>query len=334
MQKRVTLQDIADRLNITKVSVSKAINNQPGISEELRKRILSLAYETGYLKAGGNQMSKADSFAFIVQHKFFLTENESFYSTIYYHLNSICMANKKNLFLYVINPKDEENSILQQINKGSIEGIFIAGEIKEAYLHMLVNIGIPMIFIDFNNPHFQNDCILVDNFNISYYATTYLIDRGHKKLGFIGNMFSSSNVLDRFYGFQKALLTYRLEYRDDWILSNYNPETGYHVLDFQIPGEMPTAFVCHCDMSAYFLIQKLNSLGVSVPEDISVISFDNTALAQTCNPPLTSVDISKQEFAVLAFDMLNSRICHPKNDVRQVYINTKICERDSVKALK
>lgn len=332
MKKRVTLQDIADKLNITKVSVSKAINNQPGISEELRKKILTIAYETGYFKANGNYKSNANNFAFIVQQKFFM-ENESFYTTIYYHLNSICVAKGKNLFLFVVDPDVTQGGTLNQINKNTIDGLFIGGEINETYLHMLTNIGIPMIFIDFNNPHFQNDCILIDNFNISFFAACYLIDRGHRKIGFVGNNFLYSNVLDRFYGFRKALSTYNLEYREEWTLNNYNQQTGYHILDVQLPHEMPTAFMCHCDMSAYFLIQKLSSMNIRVPEDISVISFDNTSLAQTCTPPLTSMDISKKEFAVLGFDMLNFRIRHPKNDVRQVYINTKICERDSVRSL-
>jgi LacI family transcriptional regulator len=86
-------------------------------------------------------------------------------------------------------------------------------------------------------------------------------------------------------------------------------------------------------MSAYFLIQKLNSLGVKVPEHVSLISFDNTMLAQTCNPPLTSVDISEQEFATLAYDLIISWIGHPKSDIRQVYPNTKIIERESIKSL-
>jgi LacI family transcriptional regulator len=332
LKKRVTLQQIADQLNISKVSVSKAINNQPGISEELRKKILNLAYESGYFKTSVNRNTRSNNFAFIVQQKFFM-RNEDFYTVIYYHLNEICTAQGKNLLLFVVNPDDTSSGTFTQINKNTIDGFFIGGEINEAYLHMLANMAIPMIFIDFSNPHFNNDCILIDNFNISFFATSYLYDRGHHKIGFVGNNFSYANVLDRYYGFRKALATYKLDYNEEWVLNNYNHETGYHTLDIQLPKEMPTAFVCHCDMSAYFLIQKLNSMNIRVPEDISIISFDNTLLAQTCNPPLTSVDINKKEFAALAYDMLNARIRHPQSEIRRVYLNTKICERKSVKSL-
>ncbi|HHY83796.1 MAG TPA: LacI family transcriptional regulator [Clostridiales bacterium] len=332
MKKRVTLQDIADKLNISKVSVSKAINNQPGISEDLRKKILSLAYESGYIKTNANHHIRSNNFAFIVQQKFFI-RNENFYTVIYYHLNELCTADGKNLLLFVVNPDDTENGVFTQLNKNTVDGFFIGGEINESYLHMLNNMGIPMVFIDFFNPHVNKDCVLIDNFNISFYVTSYLFYKGHRKIGFVGNQFSTANVLDRFYGYRKALNTYNLEYREEWLLNNYNQETGLHTLDIELPKEMPTAFVCHCDMSAYFFIQKLNSLNIRVPEDVSIISFDNTMLAQSCTPPLTSVDINKKEFASMAYDLLNNRIRHPQNEVRRTYLNTKIYERESVKSI-
>jgi len=329
-KRRVTLQDIADNFNVTRVSVSKAINNQPGISEELRKRILNFAFETGYMKANGQKSANADSFAFLVQHRFYM-ENENFYSVIFNNLNSICQAKGKRLQLFVVDPEAIDNSMLNQLNKSSIDGIFIGGEVSEKLLHMLKNLGIPIVYIDFNNHHIRNDCILVDNFSISYIATNYLIDQGHTRIGFVGNGFTSSNVMDRYYGYRKALSSSNLEFREEWLLNNYDGNTGYYSLDFAVPIEMPTAFVCHCDMSAYFLIHRLTLMGLKVPDHISIISFDNTLLAETSSPPLTSVDISKKEFAVAAYNMLNSRILHPKSDVRQVLINTKIVERESVK---
>lgn len=331
--KKVTLQQIADQLNITKVSVSKAINNQAGISDELRKKILEAAYDLGYFINRPNTTVKANKFAFIIQKRFFL-ENENFYTAIYYYLSKKCMANGKALSLFVINNiEDDEIQINQHISKNAFDGIFIGGEIKDIYYYMLSNLGIPSVSIDYCSPHVQSDCILTDNFNIGHLVATYLIDKGHRKIGFVGNVFSTSNVLDRFYGYRKALTTAKLEFREEWNINNYDPATGYHVLDIQLPAELPTAFICHCDMSAYFLVQKLNIMNIKVPDDVSVISFDNTSLAQTCTPSLTTVDIGKEDFAKHAYDILLSRIKHPDADSRRVYLNTRIIERESVKVL-
>jgi len=329
-KKRITLQDIADYFNITRVSVSKAINNQPGVSEELRKKILDFAFKSGYTKANGQNIIKANSFAFIVQHRFFM-ENDNYYSAIFNHLNTLCQTKGKRLQLFVVEHEAIDNSMLNQINKNSVDGIFIGGEICEKILHMLMNLGIPIVYIDFHNHRINHDSVLVDNFNISFIATNYLIDRGHTEIGFVGNSFT--NVMDRYYGYRKALNANNIDFREEWVLSNYNEQTGYYILDFVLPKKMPTAFVCHCDMSAYFLIHKLASMDLKVPDHISIISFDNTLLAETCSPPLTSVNISKKEFAVSAYNMMNSRILHPKNEARQMFINTEIFERDSVKNL-
>lgn len=327
-KKRVTLQDIADYFEVTRVSVSKAINNQPGVSEELRRKILNFAFEAGYIKANGQNVTKTNSFAFIIQHRFYM-ENDNFYSAIFNNLNTLCQSKGKRLQLFVVEHEAIDNSILNQINRNSVDGIFIGGEICEKILHMLTNLGLPLVYIDFHNHRINNDSVLVDNFNISYIATNYLIDRGHTEIGFVGN--SLINVMDRYYGYRKALNAANLQFREEWLLSNYNEQTGYYTLDLVLPRKLPTAFVCHCDMSAYFLIHKLALTGLKVPDHISIISFDNTLLAETCSPPLTSVNISKKEFAVSAYSMMNSRILHPKNEAKQTLINTKIIERDSVK---
>jgi LacI family transcriptional regulator len=333
MGNRVTLQDIANNFNVTKVSVSKAINNQPGISQELREKILAYAYESGYKKASRKNDVTANTFAFVVQKNFFL-DNEDFYTVIFRKLNSLCQNKGQKLFLFVVNPDDQKDETLNQLNKNIVNGIFIGGEISGRILYTLNNVGIPMVYIDFRDHHIPKDCIIIDNYGSGYEVTNYLIDRGHRRVGFINNDLFTSNVFDRFYGYRKALLTNNLEYREEWTINNFNRQTGYYMLDYQLPKELPTAFVCQCDMAAYFFIQKLNSIGKRVPEDISVISFDNTNLAQTCTPPLTSVNISKDEFAIKAMKLMNTRINNLSDDIRQEYIDTRIVTRKSVLELK
>jgi len=327
--KKVTLQNIADLLNISKVSVSKAINNQPGISNDLREKILNSAHELGYFNHKPSPVVIPENFAFIVHKNFFL-EIDDFYSRIHYYLNNKCQANSITLTLFTIQYKDDDKVKLpEKLTKDNFDGIFIAGELRENYLFALKNLGIPMVAIDFTNPHIELDCILVDNFNLGYFLATHLIDRGHKKIGFVGKRFPE-NVLDRFYGYKKALERADLPYRDEWNLANNDPQTGYYTLDIQFPEQMPTAFICHCDMSAYFLIQSLKSKNIRVPDDVSVVSFDNTHLAETCLPRLTSVDIDKKKFAHHAFESLGNRIIQPDSPYQRIYLQTSIVQRDSV----
>ena len=97
---------------------------------------------------------------------------------------------------------------------------------------------------------------------------------------------------------------------------------------------MPDAFVCHCDMAAYFLIQRLTMRGIKVPEDVSIISFDNTLLSESCTPALTSVNISTREIAEKSFQLIVERINNPHMSTQRIYTASTIIERDSVRNIK
>lgn len=328
---KVTMQNIADKLGISKVSVSKAIRNQPDIGEDLKRKILQTANEMGYFNERQSLVSKIERFAFLVPKRFFL-ENENFYTTIYYYLNKKCLNNNLNLSLFVINSAEEKDlTIPAALNNLNIGGLLLAGEIDEAYLFALSNLNIPMLSIDFYKPHLQIDCILTDNFYISYSATTHLIDKGHRKIGFVGNPKQTSSIMDRYFGFQKALAFNNLSFSEDWNIINNDPISGRYTLDFSLPEELPTAFVCHCDMAAYFLIQKLLGMGLNVPDDVSIVSFDNTEISRTCSPKLTTVDINKKDFAYMAFDQMMKRVQCPELPPQRIFINAEFIERQSVK---
>ncbi len=331
--KCISMQTIADELDISKVTVYKALNNQPGVSKELKDKIILKGKELGYIKDSGNNIPKLKKLVYIVPKRYFL-ENENFYSSIYYYLNNECMDESFELSLFIIDRNSEENAIIPQpVTKSYYDGIFIAGEFCVSYLDALCFLNPPKISIDFYKPHFEIDSIIADNFFSGYYATNYLLEKGHTKVGFLGDPKQTSSISDRFFGYLKALDAYNLSYKKQWHLVNNDSDTGYYKLDIELPSEMPTSFICHCDMAAYFLIQKLNSVGISVPGDISVVSFDNTVLSQENKLSLTTIDISTRDFAFKALKQMKARIKDPLLPYQRIYIHTQLIERSSVKSL-
>jgi LacI family transcriptional regulator len=327
--KKVTLQNIADQLGVTKVTVGKALSNQPGVGDVLRRKILGKANEMGYVAKRKAHGLSFNSIAFIIHTHYFNISTEDFYTRIFSHFNRICQDGGCIPSLFVLTKEEiEQMAIPKQL--GECGGIVVAGELPEPYLFSLCSMGIPLVMLDSASPHMQKDCVVVNNFQLGYLAAMHLIDKGHTRLGFISKDHLSPNVTDRLYGFRKALDREGIALREDWLLSNTSKRSTYYTLNAPLPGDMPTAFVCHCDMAAYFMIQTLTAAGYNVPEDISIISFDNTNLAGTCVPPLTSFDISKEQFAVYAYELLLNRIANPGSDYRTLYIDTKLIERDSV----
>ena len=329
---KVTMQTIADRIGISKVSVSKALNGQPGISQTLRREIQKTALEMGYMRQSEAGL-KHRKLAFVVPKRFFL-KNENFYTTIYYYLNKKCQISGQALSNFVVNSEEERCLATPSLlSTDNFDGIFIAGEISENYLKSLVRLGIPIVLIDFYKASMNLDCIISDNFYLGYCATVHLIENGHRKIGFIGDIHETTSIMDRYYGYCKALRQNGLPVNDRWHIVNNDPQTGVYNLDVELPEDLPTAFVCHCDMAAHFLMQSLVKAGFSVPADVSVISFDNTDLSRFTTPKLSTFDISRQKIALEAFGRMMGRLDDRAGEPQRIYINNSFIARESIKKI-
>ncbi len=325
---KVTMDDIAKKLGITKVSVSKAINNQPGLSDKLREEIIKLANEVGYTK--GKVNSPVYNLAFISPKRFFL-EDDTFYTTIYYYINKHCINTNDTLRCFVINNDQETKcEIPSQLYRDAFDGIFLGGQLSSTYLERLKEIKSAFVAIDFYSQDFDADCIITDNYYMGFRVTNYLIKHGHKKIGFVGDITQTSSICDRYFGYLKALRLAGLSSCDDWVLINSNAVTGDYIVDINLPREIPTAFVCHCDKAAFMLIQTLENSGIRVPADVSVISFDNTSICEMMSPKLTSVEIDRKLIANQSMRLMQARISNPNAPYQKIYNNSVIIERSSV----
>ena len=327
--KRVTLQDIGDKLNLSKVTVYNALNNKPGLSEETRNLVLQTAKAMNY-KPSNSHFKTGLTFVFAIHRAFFCSQSEKFYTNIYYHLINECkyIESSINLLLY-----DDENEFLislkEEIEKNYLSGIFFAGETSTHIMESVKDISIPVVYIDFYSPSFSNNYVFLDNYHSSLLVTNYLINHGHTNIGFIGNTKSTSAICDRYFGYLKALMFADITPNPKWFI-NQNIEKTLD-LDKILPDELPTAFVCHCDEAARALYLALRLKNLSVPDDISVISFDNTDICKELKPNLTSVGASKERYAKRSLELMLDTINGNKEGSKT--LRPTLHERASVKKL-
>ena len=323
---KTTMQDIADHLDISKVSVSKALNGKSGVSDELRRSILAAAQEMGYDRMPAETVPQL-RFAFIVSKHFFL-ETDAFYSEMYYRFSYQCLEIGATASLIIVSSGDEESLRLPaQLQMEDFSGIAVAGEMSDAFLRLLEKPGRPLVLMDFESYAVSGHSILTDNYHWGSLITQKLVDMGHRKIGFVGQPGSTKSISDRYFGYRRTLLNNKLPFREEWVLVNNDTATGLYTSATQLPQDMPTAFVCHCDMAAHYLLATLNEHGYHCPEDVSIMSFDNTRLAETCCPPLTSVDIEPREFVRLALELLTSEELRSANT--RFYLSASLVERQS-----
>lgn len=314
MAKAVKLSDIAERVGVSTVTVSKALSGQKGVSEEVREKIRSIAEELGYQQpsaARKSQNHKNFNIGILISERF-LVKYESFYWQMYQAVATRATAEECFTMLEVIGKAEEESSRMPKlVQERKVDGIIVIGKMMDAYLqHLNTEAGIPVIYLDYYNGREASDSVISNSYYGTYELTYYLYRMGHRKIAYVGTLLAMESITDRYFGYKKALLELGLEQKKEWVLDDRHIETGEidTVNMLQIPKDMPTAFVCNCDLTASFLIKKLKDNGYRVPEDISVVGFDNYLYPGLSDIQITTYEVDLKEMAKKAVYNMISKI--------------------------
>lgn len=314
MAKAVKLSDIAERVGVSTVTVSKALSGQKGVSEEVREKIHSIAEELGYQQpsaARKSQNHKNFNIGILISERF-LVKYESFYWQMYQAVATRATAEECFTMLEVIGKAEEESSRMPKlVQERKVDGIIVIGKMMDAYLqHLNTEAGIPVIYLDYYNGREASDSVISNSYYGTYELTYYLYHMGHRKIAYVGTLLAMESITDRYFGYQKALLELGLEQKKGWVLDDRHIETGEidTVNMLQIPKDMPTAFVCNCDLTASFLIKKLKDNGYRVPEDISVVGFDNYLYPGLSDIQITTYEVDLEEMARRAIHNMINKI--------------------------
>lgn len=332
---KLSLDTIAKELGVSKVTVSKALNDKEGVSEELRKKIKAKADELGYRINGlakALKSNKAYNIGVLVP-EWFIQSANTYYFEVYALLVRQFATYGYNGVMEVLERSAENDLILPRMYlERKIDGLMILGECSHDYLTLFEDIGIPVLFLDFDISDIDVDSLTQDNYYSGQLITNYLINKGHKKIGFIGNIYSTSSIKDRYLGYYRALLDAHIELNQDYIISDRNEE-GI-LTEFEVPNILPTSYVCNNDEVAYQVVKKLLDKNIRVPEDISVVTFDNTIYSNLSAVKLTTIDTNVKQMVEAATKAIIKKINVPTKVYDRILIKGTIIERDSVKELK
>lgn len=302
-----TMQDIADTLGISKNSVYLALNDKPGVSESLKKRILETADSMGY----GGFLSGAKSRCIMVVTPEYLRNDAFFYSEVFW---AVEREAKKRGYLSIsasISPESEAQLQLPALPEGvEVTGFLLVGILQRAYVKKLSGMQIPMICVDIPYPGLPMTCIASANHSGGYTAAKHLIDKGHSRIGFIGPIHTAQSVYERWCGFQQAMEQASLPVDGSFNITGQPGQFELFdtadVLEPRFAGinRYPTAWFCAGDRIAITVINLLTVRGVRVPEDVSVIGFDDIPLAQIVMPQLTTMHVDRSRMGRLAVEYL------------------------------
>lgn len=334
MAKAVRMADIAEKLGVSIVTVSKALAGKDGVGDELRTSILKLADEMGYCGKSGSAPAEKSYQIGILNSYFYLEKGSSFYWSLYERLLKYLSAAGDIGILEVVSEEDTQKlNCPRLVQEKRVDGIIVMGPFPEEYYRMLGSLGVPMVILDSYNAQLGFDSVISDGYYGMYTMTDYLISMGHRKIMYVGTVGETSSITDRFYGYCRAMREAGIIVTDDMVIPDRN-DIGK--ISVEIPGDIcgrATALACNCDFTAYEVFNKISAMGIKVPEDISIVGFDNYILSEMAAVKITTYDVDKDGMAEASVKQLRSRIKNSDSDRDVRIIGGRIVRRDSVKKL-
>ena len=344
MSKKVTIQDMADALGISRNTVSKAINNTEGLADATREKILQKAVEMGYkqfsyagtleeiaapspdIRAGYQGEIALLTGAFLSHSHFatlMLDKFQSGISLLGYTMNT-----------HRVTESDIANKTLPpSVHMEQVKAILCVEMFNWDYDEMLCNLGIPVLFVDgparVGGRSLPADQLYMDNATAVTQFVNDMLRQGKTRIGFVGEYKHCQSFYERYIAYYLAMAMAGHPAEEKYLFRcNHLKEL---LEQYGAATELPEVLICANDFVAVDVIQWLEKLGKRVPEDVLVCGFDDAAESRLSRPPLTTVHIHTQIIAYSAVHLLMARIKEPSLDFRTVHTETELIYRESTK---
>lgn len=336
MQK-VRLADIAQKLGVSTVTVHNALCGRKGVSSEMRAKIQQTAKEMGYkpphisAKGAASSVNSLNIGVLIAEN--YLSQDTTYYWQMYQQLTAAAIDKNCCTIAEVLKKDDELHTMRlpRALTEKNIDGLILLGETNRQYIQNLLDkANIPIVFLDFYNHEIADNAVVADNFYGMYQMTELLFSYGMESLAFVGSIYATSSIMDRYCGFTKSMMEHHNILPGEWLLEDRD---SYGNLGLKLPHYMPDAFVCNCDLTACMLIAKLKKAGYRIPDDISVVGFDNFVPASYAGMgmEITTYEIDQNAMAKAALDKVLKQIRTPKRIQHMEIIPGNIRIKNSIR---
>lgn len=334
------IEVIAKELNVSTASVSRALNDRPGVGEGLRKRICEKAREMNYAPntvARGLATSKTFALGFFVHEKRgLLAQNDPFYSRIMSGAEQALTESDYHLTYASISDDGLNNpNHFRFTRQRRIDGMILAGpDISPSFVLAMTRLAVPVVLVDNHLGHSQAHSINSDDEDGAYQAAQHLIDLGHKKIGILSGPTQWPSSHQRVKGYWRALEAAKLPkvtiYADLTTI-----ESGYEAFEKLIAQTPDVTAICAVnDSMAIGAIRAAKAHGLKTPENLSVVGFDDIDWATHNDPPLTTVNIPKRQLGAEAARHLLALLEDPFLAPTDLVISVRLIERASTAAIQ
>lgn len=340
---KVTMQQIADHLGLSKFAVSKALSGKPGVSLETREKIVHTATQLGYFagkppKAAAKKndadpsgVSSPETVIVLVPNVRYQTRDSLYWGRIIDGITAELEARGIGMVIVTDQFKDSFSNL---INPSGVRGIIGVGLISSQLLLEIRSLGIPFVLVDHEDPLIPSDTLFMNNTECMRRVTNYLLGCGHRKLQFVGNIRYSRSFADRYQGYRSMLEEQGIAAVQEEELLAFEGDNRSEMTEaleriMKRMKELPTAFVCANDSIAICVMTVLGRMGIAVPERCSVTGFDNIEDAALSSPTLSTVHVHKEALGRRSVETLLRRVAQPDSPQEKIMLAGDFVLRES-----
>ncbi|KMK74749.1 LacI family DNA-binding transcriptional regulator [Alkalihalobacillus pseudalcaliphilus] len=334
----ITIKDVAKKAKVAPSTVSRVIADSPRISQQTKERVREAMEELGYhpnynARSLVNQSTK--TLGVIIPSSAKVAFQNPFFPEVLRGITAKAYLDKYGLYLST-GQTDQEilEEVKQMVYSRRVDGIILLySKANDGVLSFLLEQTFPFVLVGRPQGVEEDEIFYVNNDNIraSKTVTEYLLLLGHERIGFIGGNLDYVVTKDHKMGYERALNNANIPVREEYIVYNDEVLEGGQeaVIEFMTLEERPTALVVADDLMALGVLRMLDEMGISVPEEMSIVSFNNVMLSELSSPPLTTVDINIYELGFQGTDKLIHRIADPSYDVKKTIIPYRFIKRQT-----
>jgi LacI family transcriptional regulator len=336
-----TIKEVAKKAGVSIATVSFVINNSKRTSAETKNRVLKAIKSLNYhpSKSAINLVSgKTGNIGFILTDDHFL-RTEPFYTRIFLGTEFEARSEGYYILLTSIRPDFNENDTLPRfiLNK-NVDGIIIAGKNPHNLIERISTYNLPTVFVDYIPTTNSHPLVLIDNIQGALLATNHLINLGHRNIAFIGGDIEHPSLSDRLNGYKQALGNAKISIKNNLIVTDAkypDRQNGFNSAKkiFSKNKNVTAVFACN-DAMAIGVLNYLQNNGYKVPQDVSLVGFDDVEADLMLSPPLTTIRVPKIEMGVEALRLLLNAIKNKKSLSKKILVSVELIIRESTSFYK
>ncbi|MBC7248696.1 MAG: LacI family DNA-binding transcriptional regulator [Anaerolineae bacterium] len=328
-----TLEEVAQIAGVSRSTVSRVINNHPNVRAETRERVWQAIQECGYQPhavARSLVTNRTRIVGMVIPETVTTLFTDPFFPLLLQGATEACNTHHYQLLLSLFNdPTGQEKTYQRVMRSGYVDGVIVASaSLQDPVIPSLLRDGIPFVSVG-RHPDEQINYVDVDNVNGARMAVEHLIQLGHRRIGTITGPLDMISGQDRLRGYRQALAAHDLPIEEELIVEGDFRESGGVAGMQRLLSASPSAVFVASDIMALGALKALRQENLRVPQDISLVGFDDIPLASALEPPLTTVRQPVRRMGALAVEMLLDLIEHPGAGPRRIVLPTQLVIRKS-----